>query len=38
MSANIEKLVAKTFLQMAEGLETGSFGARAQNRADRHGQ
>ena len=28
MSANIEKLVAKTFLQMAEGLETGSFGAR----------
>ena len=28
MATSMEKLVAKTFLQMAEGLETGSFGAR----------
>ena len=28
MATNIEKLVAKTFMQMAEGLESGSFGVR----------
>mgnify|MGYP005967330143 CR=1 FL=1 len=28
MASNIEKLVAKTFLDMAQGLETGSFGSR----------
>ncbi len=27
MSKNIEKMIAKTFLDMAKGLETGSFGA-----------
>ena len=26
--ANLEKTIAKTFLEMAQGLETGSFGPR----------
>ena len=26
--SNLEKTIAKTFLQMAEGLESGSFGIR----------
>ena len=27
--SNLEKTIAKAFLEMAEGLETGSFGPRA---------
>ena len=28
MANNIEKMIATTFMEMAEGLETGSFGKR----------
>ena len=28
MANSIEKMIAETFMQMAEGLETGSFGKR----------
>ena len=28
MAKSIEKMIASTFLEMAEGLETGSFGKR----------
>ena len=28
MAKNIEKMIAETFMEMAQGLETGSFGKR----------
>ena len=38
MADKIEKIIADTFLQMAEGLETGNFGKKPKNCTDRNGQ
>ena len=36
--SDLQKTIARTFLEMAEGLESGSYGPRPQDRADRYGQ
>ena len=36
--SNLEKTIAKAFLEMAEGLENGSYGTPSQDRPHRHGQ